>query len=173
MRWSRRPRSGPRSSGSRRISRKYTDLHIFAKAHPERFYQMGMAEQLLMSAAAGIAREGFMPFVTTYAVFASRRAYDFICLAIAEESLNVKIVCALPGLTTGYGPSHQATEDIAIFRGMPNLDDHRPLRRARDRAGGAGDRGLSTARSTCGCCAATCRSCSTSTTTSSSSARPS
>lgn len=100
---------------------KYTDLHVFAKAYPDRFYQMGMAEQVLMSAAAGMAREGFTPFVTTYAVFASRRAYDFICLAIAEEMLNVKIVCALPGLTTGYGPSHQATEDIAIFRGMPNL----------------------------------------------------
>src|ERR671913_1076495 len=100
---------------------KYTDLHIFAKAHPDRFYQMGMAEQLLMSAAAGLAREGFLPFATTYAVFASRRAYDFICMAIAEENLNVKVVCALPGLTTGYGPSHQATEDIAIFRGLPNM----------------------------------------------------
>jgi transketolase len=100
---------------------KYTDLHIFAKAHPERFYQMGMAEQLLISAAAGMAREGFIPFATTYAVFAARRAYDFICMAIAEENLNVKIVCALPGLTTGYGPSHQATEDVAIFRGMPNI----------------------------------------------------
>ncbi|MBT2771592.1 transketolase family protein [Halomonas sp. ISL-60] len=100
---------------------KYTDLHIFAQAYPERYYQMGMAEQLLMMASAGMAREGFIPFVTTYSVFASRRAYDFICLAIAEEKLNVKIVCALPGLTTGYGPSHQATEDIAIFRGMPNL----------------------------------------------------
>jgi len=100
---------------------KYTDLHVFAKAHPDRFYQMGMAEQLLMGAAAGMAREGLMPFATTYAVFAARRAYDFICLDIAEENLNVKIVCALPGLTTGYGPSHQATEDIAMFRGMPNL----------------------------------------------------
>lgn len=100
---------------------KYTDLHIFAKAHPERFYQMGMAEQLLMSAAAGLAREGCVPFATTYAVFASRRAYDFICMAIAEENLNVKIVCGLPGLTTGYGPSHQATDDLAIFRAMPNL----------------------------------------------------
>ena len=100
---------------------KYTDLHIFAQAYPDRFYQMGMAEQLLMMSAAGMAREGFMPFVTTYAVFASRRAYDFICLAIAEERLNVKIACALPGLTTGYGPSHQATEDLAMFRGMPNL----------------------------------------------------
>lgn len=100
---------------------KYTDLHIFAQAHPDRFYQMGMAEQVMISAAAGLAREGFTPFATTYAVFASRRAYDFICMAIAEESLNVKIVCALPGLTTGYGPSHQATEDLAIFRGLPNL----------------------------------------------------
>ncbi|CCN50164.1 putative 1-DEOXYXYLULOSE-5-PHOSPHATE SYNTHASE [Vibrio nigripulchritudo MADA3029] len=100
---------------------KYTDLHVFAKENPDRFYQMGMAEQVMISAAAGLAREGFTPFATTYAVFASRRAYDFICMAIAEESLNVKIVCALPGLTTGYGPSHQATEDIAIFRGLPNL----------------------------------------------------
>ena len=100
---------------------KYTDLHVFANAMPDRFYQMGMAEQLLMSAAAGMAREGFIPFATTYAVFASRRAYDFIAMAIAEENLPVKIVCALPGLTTGYGPSHQATEDLAIFRGLPNM----------------------------------------------------
>jgi transketolase len=100
---------------------KYTDLHIFAKAYPDRFFQMGMAEQLLMGAAGGMAKEGFVPFATTYAVFASRRAYDFVHQVIAEENLNVKIVCALPGLTTGYGPSHQATEDIAIFRGVPNL----------------------------------------------------
>lgn len=100
---------------------KYTDLHVFAAELPDRFYQMGMAEQVLMSAAAGLAREGFVPFATTYAVFASRRAYDFIAMAIAEENLPVKIVCALPGLTTGYGPSHQATEDLAIFRGLPGL----------------------------------------------------
>ncbi len=100
---------------------KYTDLHIFAQAFPDRFYQMGMAEQLLMSAAAGMAREGFLPFATTYAVFAARRAYDFIAMAIVEENLPVKIVCGLPGLTSGYGPSHQATEDVAIFRGLPNI----------------------------------------------------
>jgi transketolase len=100
---------------------KYTDLHIFAQAYPERFFQMGMAEQLLMGAAGGMAKEGFVPFATTYAVFASRRAYDFIHQVIAEENLNVKIACALPGLTTGYGPSHTATEDLAIFRGVPNL----------------------------------------------------
>lgn len=100
---------------------KYTDLHIFAARYPDRFYQMGMAEQVMIAASAGLAREGYMPFATTYAVFASRRAYDFICMAIAEEELNVKLVCALPGLTTGYGPSHQATEDLAIFRGLPNM----------------------------------------------------
>lgn len=100
---------------------KYTDLHIFAQAHPARFFQMGMAEQLLMASAGGMAKEGFLPFATSYAVFASRRAYDFIHQVIAEENLNVKICCALPGLTTGYGPSHQATEDIAMLRGIPGL----------------------------------------------------
>lgn len=100
---------------------KYTDLHIFAKAFPERYYQMGMAEQLLMGAAAGFAHEGAQPFVTTYAVFATRRAYDFIHQTIAEDNLDVKIVCALPGLTTGYGPSHQAAEDLALMRTMPNM----------------------------------------------------
>src|SRR5829696_159607 len=114
-------RSRPEIVGMTADLGKYTDLHIFAKEYPDRYYQMGMAEQLLMLAAAGMAHEGFVPFVTTYAVFASRRGYDFISQGIAEEGLNVKICCALPGLTTGYGPSHQATEDIAIFRGMPDL----------------------------------------------------
>jgi transketolase len=100
---------------------KYTDLHIFARQFPDRYYQMGMAEQLLYGAASGMAAEGFMPFATTYAVFASRRAYDFIHQTIAEEDRNVKIVCALPGLTSGYGPSHQAAEDLALFRAMPNM----------------------------------------------------
>jgi transketolase len=100
---------------------KYTDLHLFAQAYPERFFQMGMAEQLLMGAAGGLAKEGLVPFATTYAVFGTRRAYDFIHQVIAEENLNVKMCCALPGLTTGYGPSHQATEDIAMMRGIPGL----------------------------------------------------
>ena len=100
---------------------KYTDLHLFQKAYPERFFQMGMAEQLLMAAAGGMAKEGLVPFATTYAVFATRRAYDFIHQVIAEENLNVKICCALPGLTTGYGPSHQATEDLAMMRAIPGM----------------------------------------------------
>jgi transketolase len=100
---------------------KYTDLHIFSQAFPDRHYQMGMAEQLLFGAASGLAAEGFTPFATSYAVFASRRAYDFIHQTIAEEDRNVKICCALPGLTSGYGPSHQAAEDLALFRAMPNM----------------------------------------------------
>ena len=100
---------------------KYTDMHLFAQAYPERFLQMGMAEQLLMAAAGGMAKEGLVPFATTYAVFGTRRAYDFIHQVIAEEHLNVKICCALPGLTTGYGPSHQATEDLAMMRAIPGL----------------------------------------------------
>lgn len=100
---------------------KYTDLHLFAQAYPERFFQMGMAEQLLMASAGGMAKEGLVPFATTYAVFGTRRAFDFVHQVIAEENLNVKMCCALPGLTTGYGPSHQATEDIALMRGIPGM----------------------------------------------------
>jgi len=100
---------------------KYTDLHLFAQAFPERFFQMGMAEQLLMASAGGMAKEGLVPFATTYAVFGTRRAFDFVHQVIAEENLNVKMCCALPGLTTGYGPSHQATEDIALMRGIPGM----------------------------------------------------
>ena len=68
-----------------------------------------------------MAKEGFIPFATTYAVFGTRRAYDFIHQVIAEENLNVKMCCALPGLTTGYGPSHTATEDLALMRSVPGL----------------------------------------------------
>jgi transketolase len=100
---------------------KYTDMHVFRDAHPDRFFQMGMAEQTLLGAAAGMAEVGLVPFASTYSVFATRRAYDFLCLDIAEPGLNVNVVGALPGLTTGYGPSHQATEDLAILRGCPNL----------------------------------------------------
>jgi len=100
---------------------KYTDMHVFRDAHPDRFFQMGMAEQTLLGAAAGMAEVGLVPFASTYSVFATRRAYDFLCLDIAEPGLNVNVVGALPGLTTGYGPSHQATEDLAILRGCPDL----------------------------------------------------
>src|SRR5271170_2154418 len=82
---------------------KYTDIHLFAQRFPQRFFQMGMAEQNLIGTAAGLARTGFVPFATTYCVFATRRAYDFIALAVAFGKANVKVIAGLPGLTTGYG----------------------------------------------------------------------
>lgn len=100
---------------------KYTDIHLFRDAYPQRFFQMGMAEQLMIAAAGGLAKTGLIPFATSYAVFATRRAFDFIHQVIAEENLNVKICAALPGLTTGYGPSHQACEDLALMRSIPNM----------------------------------------------------
>lgn len=137
---------------------KYTDLHIFAQAFPDRFFQMGMAEQLLMAAAGGMAKEGFIPFATTYAAFATRRAYDFIHQVIAEEHLNVKICAALPGLTTGYGPSHQATEDLAIMRGIPGMVIVDPCDALEIEQA---DRPLpiTRGRCICVCCAVRCRWC--------------
>jgi transketolase len=100
---------------------KYTDMAPFAQAFPERFFNVGMAEQNLIGIAAGMARTGFIPFCTTYCVFATRRAYDFIAIGCALSRTNVKIVAGLPGLTTGYGGTHQGIEDLALMRAMPNL----------------------------------------------------
>jgi len=113
--------SDPRIVGLSADLAKYTDMHVFRDAHPQRFFQMGMAEQAMLGAAAGMAEAGLVPFASTYSVFATRRAYDFLCLDICEPALNVNVVGALPGLTTGYGPSHQATEDLAILRACPGL----------------------------------------------------
>jgi len=100
---------------------KYTDILPFAEAFPNRYFNVGMAEQNLVGVAAGLARTGFVPFCTTYCVFATRRAYDFIAIGCALSRLNVKIVAGLPGLTTGYGGTHQGIEDLALMRAMPNL----------------------------------------------------
>jgi len=100
---------------------KYTDIHVFAERFPERFFQMGMAEQSLVGCACGLARTDYVPFATTYAVFATRRAYDFIAIGAALGRANVKIVAGLPGLTTGYGGTHQGIEDLALMRSVPNL----------------------------------------------------
>lgn len=100
---------------------KYTDIHVFAERFPERFFQMGMAEQSLIGAACGLARTGLIPFATTYCVFATRRAYDFIAIGAALGRANVKIIAGLPGLTTGYGGTHQGIEDLALMRSVPGL----------------------------------------------------
>jgi transketolase len=100
---------------------KYTDILPFRDAFPERFFNVGMAEQNLVAVAAGLARTGKVPFATTYGVFATRRAFDFIAIAVAHSDLNVKIIAGLPGLTTGYGGTHQAIEDLALMRMVPGL----------------------------------------------------
>ena len=100
---------------------KYTDIHVFAEKFPARFFQMGMAEQSLIGAACGLARTGLVPFATTYCVFATRRAYDFIAIGAALGRANVKIIAGLPGLTTGYGGTHQGIEDLALMRSVPGL----------------------------------------------------
>lgn len=100
---------------------KYTDIDIFGQEFPDRYFQMGMAEQNLMGVAAGLSRVGYIPFATTYGVFATRRAYDFIAIDIALGRANVKIIAGLPGLTTGYGATHQGIDDLALMRAIPNM----------------------------------------------------
>lgn len=100
---------------------KYTDILPFRDAHPGRFFNVGMAEQNLVAIAAGLARTGSIPFATTYGVFATRRAYDYIAIACAHSRVNVKIIAGLPGLTTGYGGTHQAIEDLGLMRLIPDL----------------------------------------------------
>ena len=100
---------------------RYTDMLPFAERFPNRFVNVGMAEQNLACVAAGLARSGFVPVATTYAVFATRRAFDFIAIQCAASRLNVKIVAGLPGLTTGYGATHQGIDDLAHMRVLPNM----------------------------------------------------
>ena len=100
---------------------KYTDILPFRDAFPERFFNVGMAEQNLVAVAAGLARTGKTAFATTYGVFATRRAFDFVAMACAHSHLDVKIIAGLPGLTTGYGGTHQAIEDLALMRMIPGL----------------------------------------------------
>lgn len=100
---------------------KYTDIEIFGKEFPNRYFQIGMAEQNLVGVAAGLSRVGYVPFATTYCVFASRRAYDFIAIDIALGRANVKIIAGLPGLTTGYGATHQGIDDLALIHSIPNM----------------------------------------------------
>ncbi len=93
----------------------------FREAHPGRFFSLGMAEQNMMSFAAGLAREGFVPYVHTFAVFVTRRPYDQVAMSIAYPNLPVKLLGFVPGLTTPGGVTHQAIDDVALMRAMPNM----------------------------------------------------
>lgn len=99
-----------------------TKTSAFAKAFPERFFDMGIAEQDMIGTAAGLAAAGKIAFASTFAVFGSGRAWDQVRMAVAYTRLNVKITVTHAGITTGEdGASHQANEDIAIMRALPNM----------------------------------------------------
>ena len=99
-----------------------TKTNIFAKKFPERFFDMGIAEQDMMATAAGMASCGNIPFVSTFAVFAAGRAYDQIRNSIAYPKLNAKICATHAGITVGEdGATHQMLEDISLMRTLPNM----------------------------------------------------
>jgi len=99
-----------------------TKTAIFAKKFPERFFNMGIAEQNMMGTAAGLAASGKIPFASTFAIFATGRAWEQVRQSIAYPKLNVKIVATHAGITVGEdGASHQSVEDIAVMRVIPNM----------------------------------------------------
>lgn len=101
---------------------KSTKTVDFARVFPDRFFDMGIAEQNMMGTAAGLALAGKIPCASTFAVFATGRAFDQIRNAIAYPALNVKIIATHAGITVGEdGASHQSIEDIALVRALPNM----------------------------------------------------
>lgn len=101
---------------------KSTKTAEFAKAFPERFFQVGIAEQNLMGTAAGLALAGKIPFASSFAVFATGRAFEQIRNSIAYPRLNVKIAASHAGISVGEdGASHQSIEDVALMRVLPNM----------------------------------------------------
>ena len=99
-----------------------TQTAMFGKEFPERFFNMGIAEQDMMATAAGLASQGKIPFASTFAMFATGRTYDQIRNSICYPEFNVKIVATHGGITVGEdGASHQALEDVSLMRGLPHM----------------------------------------------------
>lgn len=99
-----------------------TKADRFADAHPERFLQMGIAEQNLVGVGAGLATMGYVPWLSSFAVFFTHRALDPIRMLVAQTGANVKIAAAYSGLLTGLtGKTHQDVQDLAIMRAMPGM----------------------------------------------------
>jgi transketolase len=97
------------------------EVGAWRDAYPDRYFSMGMAEQNMMGFAAGLAREGYFPFIHTFAVFIYRRPYDQLAMSIAYPNLPVRFMAFLPGIMTPGGVTHQAIEDIAMLRATPNM----------------------------------------------------
>ena len=97
------------------------EIDLFQDAYPERFVHAGMAEANMIGMAAALARDGFIPFVHTFGVFATRRPLDQIVNAVAFPNLKVRILGFMPGVSSPGGPSHQAIDDVALMRAIPNM----------------------------------------------------
>ncbi|ACX52943.1 Transketolase central region [Ammonifex degensii KC4] len=101
---------------------KSTQTVRFAREFPERFFNAGVAEANLIGMAAGLAASGFIPFASTFAIFATQRAYNQIFQSVAYPGLNVKIAASHGGITVGEdGASHQAIDDLALMRALPGM----------------------------------------------------
>lgn len=100
---------------------RQTETDLFRDTLPARFVNAGMAEANMIGIAGGLARAGHVVFVNTFGVFCTRRCYDQIAMAVAYPALDVKIVGFMPGLSSPGGPSHQAIEDVALMRALPNM----------------------------------------------------
>ncbi len=98
-----------------------TETDLFRDSLPDRFFNLGIAEANMIGVAGGLARCGRRPWVHTFGVFATRRCYDQVAMQVAYPRLDVKIVGFLPGLTTLLGVSHQAIDDVALMRALPNM----------------------------------------------------
>jgi transketolase len=100
---------------------RQTETDLFREQIPERFIHGGMAEANMVSMAGALARRGFLPFVHTFGVFATRRPLDQIVNSVAYPNLPVRIVGFMPGVSSPGGPSHQAIDDVALMRAIPNM----------------------------------------------------
>lgn len=98
-----------------------TEVDLFRDTYPDRFFSMGMTEQNMMAMAGAMAREGFFPFVHTFGVFLYRRALDQIAMSVAYPHVPVRMFGFLPGILTPGGATHQAIEDVAVLRALPNM----------------------------------------------------
>lgn len=98
-----------------------TETDLFRDTFPDRFFMPGIAEANMVGLAGGLARSGLQPWIHTFCVFATRRAYDQVAMQLAYPRRDVKLVGFLPGLATILGVSHQAIDDVALMRALPNM----------------------------------------------------
>jgi transketolase len=98
-----------------------TEIDAFKQRFPERFFNVGVAEANEVNIAVGLAIEGEIPFVHSFGVFITRRVYEQICVQVAMQNVNVKLVGTIPGITSRLGPTHQATDDVGLMRLLPNM----------------------------------------------------